>query len=47
VLLDLEELSEDQIERVRSRYESLAEDARKNLRDGKQDTGSPDVPGPL
>jgi len=46
-LLDLEELSEDELERVRKRYESLATDAREDLRRGKKDTGAPEVEGPF
>jgi low affinity Fe/Cu permease len=46
-LLDLEELSEEQLERIRYRYESIAERARANLRSGVKDTGSPDVAGPF
>lgn len=42
-LLDLEELEERDLERVRSGYARLAERARQDLRSGKSDTGSPEV----
>ncbi|VVD65836.1 membrane protein [Pandoraea iniqua] len=42
-LLDLEELDEKELVRFRNRYEALAEAARKALRDGRVDTGSPFV----
>lgn len=42
-LLDLEELTEDELDRIRVRYEKLAEKAREDLRKGKPDTGSPPV----
>jgi low affinity Fe/Cu permease len=41
VLLDLEELSQKDLERIKKRYEELAETARKELKAGKRDTGSP------
>lgn len=41
VLLDLEELSQEDLDRVKKRYEELAEKARKELKTGKKDTGSP------
>ena len=43
VLLDLEELEEDELNHIRSRYENLAERARDLLKDGVVDTGSPDL----
>ncbi len=43
-LLDLEELSEKELDRFRRRYEQLAEEARQTLRRGGADTDSPDVP---
>jgi low affinity Fe/Cu permease len=46
-LLDLEELSEAELERVRNSYEALAVEARKGLRDGKKDTDSPEVGDPF
>jgi low affinity Fe/Cu permease len=42
-LLDLEELEEDELARIRDEYESLAERARIDLRHGKSDTGTPEV----
>src|SRR5262249_23269712 len=43
-LLDLEELSEQELDRFRRRYEQLAAEARENLRRGGADTDRPDVP---
>ena len=45
-LLDLEELTERDLERLRARYEELARRAREDLRLGTADTGSPDVSDP-
>jgi low affinity Fe/Cu permease len=42
--LDLEELTEKDLERLRSRYESLARAAREELLRGVRDTDVPDVP---
>jgi low affinity Fe/Cu permease len=42
-LLDLEELEEVELQRVRAEYSKLAEQARADLRQGLVDTGSPDV----
>jgi low affinity Fe/Cu permease len=42
-LLDLEELEDSEISRVRANYEELATKARQDLRKGKTDTGSPEV----
>ncbi|MGH7726223.1 MAG: low affinity iron permease family protein [Candidatus Eiseniibacteriota bacterium] len=42
-LLDLEELHDDEIEKIRKRYEVLAKKARAELRRGGHDTGSPEV----
>ncbi len=42
-LLDLEELSQDELDRIKGRYEKLAAKAREELKAGKQDTGSPVV----
>ena len=42
-LLDLEELEEDELDRIRAQYERIAERARAELRNGRRDTGSPDV----
>jgi low affinity Fe/Cu permease len=44
-LLDLEELTENDLERLRSRYESLGRSARAELLQGIVDTDSPEVPG--
>jgi len=46
-LLDLEELSDQELEEVRDNYEKLARQARADLKKGKADTGSPDVEGPF
>jgi len=40
-LLDLEELSQDDLDRIKRRYEHLAAEARKELKAGKEDTGCP------
>ena len=45
-LLDLEELEDEDLDRIRESYEDLAEAARKTLREGGVDTGSPDVASP-
>ena len=42
-LLDLEELEEDDLDRIRSSYEKLAEEARRLRRAGKSDTNRPAV----
>jgi low affinity Fe/Cu permease len=42
-LLDLEDLDEADLDRIRATYGRLAEDARKNLRRGAIDTGVPRV----
>lgn len=42
-LLDLEELTERDLERIRHRYGELARQAREELRKGHPDTGSPTV----
>jgi low affinity Fe/Cu permease len=42
-LLDLEELTEHDLERLRGRYEDLARLARQDLKQGRLDTGSPDL----
>ncbi len=41
-LLDLEELSEADLDAFRARYEKLASDARADLKRGLRDTGSPE-----
>jgi low affinity Fe/Cu permease len=43
VLLDLEELDEKQLDRIRATYEKLAKKAREDLKHGKDDTGVPDL----
>jgi low affinity Fe/Cu permease len=43
-LLDLEELSQEDLNEIRHEYEELAEAARSQLRGGRKDTGSPEVP---
>ncbi|MBL8675846.1 MAG: low affinity iron permease family protein [Alphaproteobacteria bacterium] len=42
-LLDLEELTEDQLQQIKDRYEKLAEAARQELRKGLKDTRSTEV----
>jgi low affinity Fe/Cu permease len=42
-LLDLEELEERELDRIRSGYTRLAAEARAALREGGQDTGVPEV----
>jgi low affinity Fe/Cu permease len=42
-LLDLEELTEQDLARLRDRYETLAQQARADLQHGLLDTGTPDV----
>jgi low affinity Fe/Cu permease len=43
VLMDLEELSDKELQKIRCRYLALAAEARKNLREGKKDTHKPEV----
>ena len=43
VLLDLEELDDRQLDKVRATYEKLATKARADLKLGKDDTGVPDL----
>lgn len=43
VLLDLEELSEDQLEKFRKEYEKIAAQGRANIRQGGNDTNAPEV----
>jgi low affinity Fe/Cu permease len=43
-LLDLEELEERELDRIREDYGRLAQRAREALRQGKPDTDVPDVP---
>ena len=42
-LLNLEELEDAEIDRIRNHYEDIAERARANLRAGIRDTGAPEV----
>ena len=42
-LLNLEELEEQDLDRIRAQYASLAESARVDLRRGQPDTGAPEV----
>ena len=42
-LLDLEELDEKELDKIRTNYEKLAKNAREDLQKGKTDTGRPDV----
>jgi len=44
-LLDLEELADEDLERIRDRYETLAREARHDLRLGLGDTGRPRIGG--
>ena len=43
ILLDLEELDENDLDRLKADYEKLAEKARKDLKKGKGDTGVGEV----
>jgi low affinity Fe/Cu permease len=43
-MLDLEELSEQELEAIRDKYEALAKAAREKLRQGERDDDSPDLP---
>ena len=42
-LLDLEELTESELDRFKARYVELAERARTDLRQGRSDTGVPEI----
>ncbi|BCS54434.1 low affinity iron permease family protein [Geobacter sp. SVR] len=42
-LLDLEELEEEELDRIRLKYEKLAEKARAELRRGNSDKGKPEA----
>jgi len=44
-LLDIEKLTDAELDRLRTHYERLAEDARERLRRGESDTGTPEVSG--
>jgi len=43
-LMDLEDLSQEDLDRIRASYQELAEGARKDLRRGRRDTGRPELP---
>ena len=43
VLLDFEELTEEELDKIRDKYEELAHKARKLLQQGKHDTSTPYV----
>jgi low affinity Fe/Cu permease len=45
-LMDLEELDEKALEAFRTRFESLAREARQAQREGRSDTGSPEMVTP-
>jgi low affinity Fe/Cu permease len=45
-LMDLEELDETALEAFRTRFEALAREAREAQREGRSDTGSPEVVTP-
>ena len=42
-LLDLEELTEEELDRIKARYETLARTAREDLERGLRDTEAPEV----
>ena len=44
-LLDIEELTDVELDRLRAHYEKLAQDARERLRRGEPDTGTPEIGG--
>jgi hypothetical protein len=41
--LDLEELTETELDKIKGRYMKLAEKARKDLKEGNFDTGRPEI----
>ena len=43
-LLELEELSDEDLARIRARYEALARESRENLKRGLRDTGTIELP---
>jgi low affinity Fe/Cu permease len=45
VLMDLEELEDKELDRIRETYAELAKKARNDLRQGLEDTGRPNVEG--
>ena len=42
-LIDLEELTDEELELIRRRYFDLAEEGRERLRSGRKDTGAPSI----
>jgi low affinity Fe/Cu permease len=42
-LLDIEELSQAELDQIKRRYEELAREARENIRTGKSDLGRPEI----
>ncbi len=46
ILLDVEELSEVELDRIKNRYEKLARQAREDLKHGLQDAGTPKLSTP-
>jgi len=42
-LLDLEELTDEELDEMKSRYAELAQKARKDLRKGRKDSGTPEI----
>jgi low affinity Fe/Cu permease len=46
-LIDLEDIDEEQMDRIREKYTRLADDARRGKRDGKADTNRPVVDHPV
>src|SRR5436190_3302513 len=47
VLLDLEELEEDELDRIHASYRKIAQEARQRLRRGLGDTDTPEVEHPV
>ena len=43
-LLDLEELSDEDLARIRARFDALARESRENLKRGLRDTGTTELP---
>ena len=43
-LLDIEELSDEDLARIRARFEALARESRENLKSGLRDTGISELP---
>ena len=44
MLLDLEELSDEDLARIRARFEALARESRGNLKRGLRDIGTTELP---